>query len=70
MREVDASNASLLERRRAEKAALVEQDKKIARFIHERDARQQVADLPVDQPSRLSLHHGHDDSKVDAAQLH
>ena len=42
MHEVDVSNAALLERRRAEKAALVEQDKKIARFIQERDAREQV----------------------------
>jgi hypothetical protein len=45
MHEVDVSNAALLERRRAEKAALVEQDKKIARFIQEREAREQVAKL-------------------------
>ena len=42
MREVDASNAAQLARREAAKAAAVEDDKVIARFIQERDAREQV----------------------------
>ncbi len=42
MREVDASNAAQLARRAAAKAAAIEDDKVIARFIQERDAREQV----------------------------
>ena len=46
MREVDASNAAQLARRAAAKAAAVEDDKVIARFIQEREAREQVT-LPA-----------------------
>lgn len=69
MREVDASNAAQLARRAAAKAAAIEDDKVIARFIQERDAREQVmtqtcssctsraAAMLVDSQLAVSHHH-------------
>lgn len=42
MHEVAASNAELMARKREARAAEIEEDKRIARYVLERDARDQV----------------------------